>query len=94
MTMGTRSRKTTDLTLASYLSLEGFEYDLVSDGQLPNGQPAGAWMFDPHPKLTGTIEEFRNNNAEVEPQAFHRMLSRTRKELFKFLREEPGWKDK
>jgi len=79
--------RTTDLTLAAYLQVKGYEPDLVDLGEeVKAGQPQGAWEFDETPALRALVDAFNAHEASVEPQALHTMINRTRRELFAFLR--------
>lgn len=78
--------RTDDMTLATYLTLEGFTPALVKVGERRNGNPIGAWDFPA--ECEGLKERFEAGQAGVEPQAFHRELNRTRSRLFEFLQTE------
>jgi hypothetical protein len=83
-----RLMRTTDLTLAAYLIQEHeFDYELVEmDGEdVKPGHPQGAWEFEETPALSQVVDDFNAGKAKVEPQAFHQMVNRTRKDMFNFL---------
>ena len=87
----TRSRskrllRTTDLVLATYLHLNGNEYELVEeDGQVRAGHPQGAWEFAETEHVTELVSTFNANRATVEPVQFHNATKRLRRDMFKFL---------
>ena len=88
--MANRSEvKTSDLTLSTYLKVEGHEAELaMGDERQPNGQPIIEWRFaDESGELYRLISDFNDDLAEVEPKAFHRMLTDNRRELFAFIEE-------
>lgn len=82
-----RLLRTTDLTLAAYLHMQGHEPELVemSGEDLKPGHPQGAWEFDETPALRDLVDEFEDHGALVEPQQFHTMVNKTRRDMFKFL---------
>lgn len=80
--------RTTDLTLATYLIMEGFTPDgmqVVNQRQVRPGHPQGAWVFTETQTLRDVVEEFNDGNAQVEPNAFQEKLNQTRREMFNFL---------
>lgn len=78
--------RTTDLLLASFLYLKGYEPDLsAADGdEVREGHPQGAWEFEGDgADLWAT--EFEKGQAKVEPRQFYATVKRMRREMFKFL---------
>jgi len=95
-TVATPSEKdviqTTDLTLATYLIVEGCEPRLVRDGteRMPNGDPKVGWQFRKSETIESLIDEYKSDEALVEPQAFHKTLSATRRSAFVLMKEGEG----
>lgn len=80
--------RTTDLTLATYLIMEGFTPDgmqVVGQQQAKVDHPQGAWVFTETQTLRDLVEEFNDGNAMVEPNAFQEKLNETRRSMFQFL---------
>jgi len=81
-----RILRTSDLTLASFLIVEGFTSELSEDGEeVKTDHPKGSWEFVETPTLFRTVQEFNNGEATVEPRAFHKAVNQTRKDMFEFL---------
>lgn len=80
-------RRTTDLALATYLTLEGFDLEMVQvDGEeVKPGQPQGAWECRDTGTLRDLVAEFENGEALVDPKEFQECLNATRRAMFKFL---------
>ncbi len=78
--------RTTDLALATYLRSRGHEPDLSSDDsrQVKRGHPQGEWEFDGD-AVASDVKQFNDGKATVEPNSYHILLNRTRREMFKFL---------
>lgn len=77
--------KTTDLTLSTFLQMEGFESQMVKDGERRNGYPVGAWTFPESDRLRATVDQFNGGKSLVDPKAFHDALNKNREALFGFL---------
>lgn len=77
---------TTNLTLATFLVLEGFTPTLQRQrGQVKAGHPQGAWVFRETPTLLELVDAFHAGEATVEPDAFQKQLNTTRREMFDYL---------
>ena len=78
--------RTTNLNLATYLILQGFEYKLTLDRVTKMGQPIGAWVFQDgeDDSVHVRAEEYSSGHALVEPKAYSRVLVTTRKEVINF----------
>lgn len=76
---------TTNLTMATYLIINGVKPELVRQGETGRGHPIGAWVFTDSERVGDLVEEFEDGRAKVEPQVFHRELTRTRRGLLDFL---------
>ena len=79
---------TTNLVLASVLSLEGYEPQMLvldREGVGSDEHPQGAWQFDPDSRLDSIVAEFKEQSYMVEPEAFQKKLNHVRRELFDFL---------
>lgn len=87
------SLKTTNLTLATYLIINGYEPTLVGDGESGQGKAIGAWEFSDLDEMEAgetldvLVKEYSNGAARVEPRKFHDCLTTTRRSLFRFLDE-------
>lgn len=78
--------RTANLTLASYLSHLDWGYTLVRG----EGESA-AWVFDGE-HIKAHADKFTSGKAQVEPQAFHHSITKTRKTLFDFLKgDDKEW---
>lgn len=79
--------RTTDLAMATYLTMEGFTPILVqAHGDVVKpGHPQGAWEFKETPTLRGLVDEFREGTACVEPDGYAKLLKQVRREMFTFL---------
>ncbi len=82
--------QTTDMTLATYLIVEGCDAMLVKDEseRMPGGDPKAAWQFRRSDTILGLIDEYEASEALVEPQAFHKTLSAIRRSAMAKVREE------
>jgi hypothetical protein len=81
------SIRITDLTLAAYLCLSGFEPTLSENGQSHKGVKLGAWEFDSTAGVRQRIEYFEAGHGKVEPRKFHQALTRTRRSMLEYLGE-------
>lgn len=77
--------ETGDLTMATFLVVHGVKPTLMRRGETGRGHPIGAWQFAATEKVRDLVEEFEDGRARVEPQAFHRELTRTRSKLLDWL---------
>ena len=73
---------TTDMTLATYLIMKKYTYNLVRHGKSKSGYPIGAWVFPNGDQLKADISLYDQGLAKVDPKSFHRSLTTTRRELF------------
>lgn len=84
-----RSRKllrTTDLTLAALLIMNGHTPDLErSAGEVRPGHPQGSWLFEETDNVRTLVEHYQNDEARVEPQQFYQVVNTTRRKMFKHL---------
>ena len=73
--------RTTDLGLAAYLDLVGFDYQRLEK----RGPKKVVWVFDRNEALEAEVDAFQNRDAEVEPIAFQGRLTDVRRHMFEFL---------
>lgn len=77
---------TRELSMAAYLSLNGYLFDLRQDGESGSGHPIGSWMFkDRDGKLGEHVQKFNKGEAEVEPDRYLKEVGNVRKAMFRFL---------
>lgn len=76
---------TTDLTLATFLLVQGNVAEKVKQGERGNGYPIGAWEFDNSDEIKQLILDFKAGRGKVEPKEFHDCLNKCREEMFDFL---------
>lgn len=74
--------RTKDLALATVLRCEGIEpLRLELDGR------TGWWVFpNGDPQLVEIERDYKKGRMEVEPRQYNRVLRRTRRDLFDFLK--------
>jgi hypothetical protein len=72
------------MTLAAYLSLVGFKYELERDGSTAAGHPIASWEFSGD-GLAVEVKKFTDGAAMVEPDQFFREVRRIRGVLYDFL---------
>lgn len=78
--------ETSDMTLAAYLSLHGFDYDLVPNPDGTDPKRAVLWSFrDRDGEVADCASIFQRGEARVEPERFQRELTATRRRLFDHL---------
>lgn len=77
--------RTRDLTLASFLALQGHDYSLEREGESPRGHPIGVWVFTSDDTLDGDVDAYQKHVARVEPAQFMRRLTTQRRELYDYL---------
>jgi len=82
--------RTTNLNLATYLILQGLEYELVFDRVTKSNAPIGAWVFAPNDSTDKYVKDYNDGEALVEPKAYSRVLVTTRKEVIRFAEEADG----
>lgn len=92
MTTASRSEAptidTTDLTLATYLTVRGCEGRLAATtDETPDGRMVVCWQFEKTKPVMNLIEQFRDGRSQVEPSEFHRKLTETRRSLFQFIQD-------
>lgn len=77
---------TRELSLAAFLSLRGYRFELRRDGFTRKGRPRGLWVFeDRDGELWMEIQAFNEGGAKVEPTKFLNEVSTVRELMFEFL---------
>lgn len=80
-----KNPRTTDLALATYLILQGHEYEMEFDRSDRHGANISAWVFNHRvEEVRSSIQEYREGSALVEPASFSRVLVTSRKEIIEF----------
>ena len=79
------SFRTSDLALATYLIMNGLDYELAEDHE--SEDPTCVWVFQVaiDPRSTKLIKDYHSRTARVEPNRFVRIWGLTRSEMLKFL---------
>ncbi len=81
---------TRELSMAAYLSMNGYMFELHEDGQSRSGHPVGTWVFSDRDGGMGVhIRKFNNGDAKVEPSRFLNEVNSVRKAMFDFLGIKP-----
>lgn len=81
----TEQFETRSLTLAAYLSLQGFEYSIAKvSGDTP--RPYGVWRFPDGRDLQRHVSTFQAQEARVEPEAFDNKRAELRREIMELTR--------
>jgi len=68
--------KTSDLALASYLSMNFPVRDLITEGV------RGYFLFEPSEKLTEAIDKFFNDTAWVQPFAYYNAIKTLKNRVY------------
>lgn len=73
--------RTDDLGLAAFLTLSGHTHQRLQR----RGRRTVIWVFDRADGLADLVDNFRRGVAAVEPLAYQRVLTETRRDMFDFL---------
>lgn len=79
--------ETRSLTLAAYLSLQGFDRTCEKVTETHGGKlkPYGVWRFEESSDLLKKVQLFGAEEASVEPTKFHNKMAELRREVMELV---------
>lgn len=77
--------RTSDLTLATFLTIRGYEPRMVRGRTRNGGRPICFFDFDETDEVSALVQEFEEGRACIEPRRFYATLKETRRSAFSYL---------